>query len=130
MRTWNWLLLILAAFLLGGIAGYQLNNDLVARRARRFAASTPAERTAHMADAIARRVGLTPQQRDSAAAILLAYDARFDQLRQAHAADRDAIRADLHRDIQALLTPEQIPLHDAMLEELRATPPPPRFRPR
>jgi hypothetical protein len=131
MRTWNWLLLILAAFLLGGIAGYQLNNDLVARRARLFASSTPAERAAHMADTLARRVGLTPEQRESAASILLAYDARFDQMRQAHAVDRDAIRADLHRDIQAILTPEQIPLHEAMLEEMRAAPPPPRrFPPR
>ena len=125
MRTWNWLLLLLAAFLLGGVAGYQLNNDLVARRARLFAASTPADRTAHMADTLARRVGLTPEQRDSAAAVLLSYDARFDQMRQAHAADRETIRADLHRDIQAILTPEQIPLHEAMLEEMRAAPPRP-----
>lgn len=124
MRTWNWLLIILAAFLLGGAVGYQFNNALVARRARLFAASTPAERAAHMAGRMAKRLDLTPEQLEAVTAVILSYDARFAQNREERNAARDAISADLNRDLEALLTPGQIVLHEKIIAELRAAKPP------
>ena len=126
MRTWNWILVIVAAFLLGGVAGYQFNNDLVARRARLFAESTPAERTARIAQRMADRLSLTDAQRDQIAAVMLAYDARFAAIREARHADVDAVRVEMDKEIDALLTPEQAAAHAALLAELRATPPPRR----
>jgi len=126
MRPWNWILILIATFCIGAGAGYHFNNALVARRARLFAESTPADRAAHIAGRLAERLALSDAQRTAVAGVLLSYDERFAAIRNARNEERDIVRENLHRDVEALLTPEQVVLHQKMLAEAPARPP--RFR--
>lgn len=125
MRPWNWILLLVATFCLGAAAGYHVNNAIVARRARLFAESTPADRAARVAGRLAERLKLTDAQRNAVAQVLLSYDERFAAIRNARNAERDALRDNLHHDVETLLTPDQTELHREMLKEAPALP---RFR--
>ena len=125
MRPWNWILLLVATFCLGAAAGYHVHNAIVARRARLCAESTPADRAARVAGRLAERLKLTDAQRNAVAQVLLSYDERFAAIRNARNAERDALRDNLHHDVENLLTPDQTELHREMLKEAPALP---RFR--
>lgn len=104
--------LLLAVFVAGGVAGWAAST-WSRRRAPRMGRSPTA-----MTQFLARRLDLSPAQRDSVQAILVRSNARQQAMWRAVRPRFDSLRTAVRAEINALLTPAQQERHRRLLEEL------------
>lgn len=104
-------LLLLAVFLAGGVAGWALGSH--AHMPRPGGRGPDA-----MTGFLARRLDLSDSQRDSVRAIFARYDPEIRSLLNAVRPRMDSVRAALHAEIDAQLTPTQREQHARLLAEL------------
>lgn len=111
-RSKAWAVALLAAvFIAGGVAGWAAS--LWWRNASRMGRGP--DRTA---DYLARRLELTPSQRDSVRALLVRHNADMQRIWGTVRPRFDSLRGVVHREIDLLLTPEQQARHAQLLKEL------------
>lgn len=104
--------LLLAVLIAGGAAGWA-GSTWLRRSGPRMGRSPTA-----MAQFLARRLELTPEQQDSVRAILVRSNARQQAMWREVRPRFDSLRAAVRAEINALLTPAQQELHQRLLTEL------------
>lgn len=104
-------LLLLAVFLAGGVAGWVLGSRA---HMPRPGGRGPDAMTAFLTH----RLDLSDTQRDSVRAIFARYDPEIRSLLNAVRPRMDSVRAALHAEIDAQLTPAQREQHARLLAEL------------
>jgi Spy/CpxP family protein refolding chaperone len=105
-------LLLLAAFLLGAVAG--AGGMALYRRPGPAAGHTPGP--SGYLSRLSRDLDLTPAQRDSVGAILKHYEPQMDSVWQNFRPTFETLRARLRSDINAQLTPDQQRRYAELLE--------------
>lgn len=105
-------LLLLAAFLLGAVAG----AGALALSKRRPGPGTHQQGQSGYLGRLSRDLDLTPAQRDSVGAILKHYEPRMDSVWQQFRPTFETLRAELRSDINAQLTPDQQRRYAELLE--------------
>jgi Spy/CpxP family protein refolding chaperone len=104
--------LLLAVLIAGGAAGWA-GSTWLRHSGPRMGRSPTA-----MAQFLARRLELTPEQQDSVRAILIRSNARQQAMWREVRPRFDSLRAAVRAEINALLTPAQQELHQRLLAEL------------
>jgi len=107
-------LLLVAAFLLGALAGGAALS--LAGRARGPGMGSRSSGSSGYLSRLSKDLDLTPVQRDSVAAILQRYEPRMDSLWQEIRPRFDTLRGELRTNINAQLTPDQQRHYAELLE--------------
>jgi hypothetical protein len=111
-RSKAWAIALLAAvFIAGGAAGWAAS--IWWRNASRMGRGPD-----RMADYLAKRLELTPPQRDSVRGLLVRHNADMQAIWGTVRPRFDSLRTVVHREIDALLTPPQQERHAQLLKEL------------
>lgn len=105
-------LLLLAAFLLGAVAG----AGAMALSHRRPGPGAHQQGPSSYLDRLSRDLSLSPAQRDSVGAILTHYEPQMDSVWQRFRPTFETLRAQLRSDINAQLTPDQQRRYAELLE--------------
>lgn len=106
-------LLLLAAFLLGGVAGAAVHANLE----RRPSAHEGEPRSpGHFLDRLTDDLKLTAAQRDSVRLVLDRYHPRMDSMWQSIRPRFETLRGELRSEIRIYLTPDQQRRFDELLE--------------
>lgn len=105
------ILLLFAVFAAGGVAGWALGSRASMPRSGGRGPDA-------MAAFLARRLDLTPVQRDSVRAILARHDPEVRTILSMVRPRMDSLRTALHAEIDAQLTPAQRDLHARLMAEL------------
>jgi Spy/CpxP family protein refolding chaperone len=106
-------LLLLAAFVLGALAG--TGALALYGRPTRMGPGHPPRASGHLSR-LSKDLELTPVQRDSVGAILERYEPRMDSIWQEIRPRFETVRDELRSDINAQLTPDQQRRHAELLE--------------
>ncbi|HET7790886.1 MAG TPA: periplasmic heavy metal sensor [Gemmatimonadales bacterium] len=105
-----WAVALLAAvFVAGGAAGYALS--LHRHDDRRGGPD-------QMVRYLTKELGLTPPQQDSVRAIFVRHRNEMEQIWKEVRPKYDSVRAEVHREIDALLTPEQRQKNARLIEQM------------
>jgi Spy/CpxP family protein refolding chaperone len=107
-------LLLVAAFLLGALAGAAALS--LAGRSRDIGMGGHAPGPSGYLARLSKDLDLTPVQRDSVAAILKRYEPRMDSIWQEIRPRFDTLRGELRTNINAQLTPDQQRHYAELLE--------------
>lgn len=119
MKTWNWMLLVLAAFLAGGALGMYGDRAMVQRRIRAYG-EAPADLPRILTERMAKSLELTEEQSAAVLGVMQEFDAQFQTMRTEHRARVDVAREELNARLEGILTPEQAEKHRAKMAELEA----------
>lgn len=119
MKTWNWLLWVLAAFLAGGAAGIYGNRAMVQRKIRAYG-EAPADMPRVLTERMTKELELTEGQAAAVLGVMQEFDAEFQAMRAEHRAKVDEARGRLEARLEEHLTPEQTGKHRAKMAELEA----------
>lgn len=119
MKTWNWLLWVLAAFLAGGAAGIYGNRAMVQRKIRAYG-EAPADMPKVLTERMAKSLELTEEQSAAVLGVMQEFDAEFQAMRAEHRAQVDEVRGRLEGRLEEHLTPEQTAKHRARMAEIEA----------
>jgi hypothetical protein len=95
-------LLLLAVFLFGTATGFVANEQVIRWRIARFARNE-ADMPVHLADKLAKRLGLTAEQRDAAEAAFRAAGEEMREERDRARAAREEIRGRLDGRLEGML---------------------------
>ncbi len=107
-------LLLVAAFLLGALAGGAAFS--LAARGRGMGPGGHSANSSGYLSRLSKDLDLTPVQRDSVAAILKRYEPRMDSIWQDIRPRFDTLRGELRTNINAQLTPDQQRHYAELLE--------------
>lgn len=119
MKTWNWLLWVLAAFLAGGALGMYGDRAMVQRRIRAYG-EAPADMPRVLTERMAKSLELTEEQSAAVLGVMQEFDAEFQSMRAEHRAKVDEARGRLEARLETHLTPEQTEKHRAKMAEIEA----------
>lgn len=119
MKTWNWLLWVLAAFLAGGAAGIYGNRAMVQRKIREYG-EAPADLPRILTERMAKSLELTEEQSAAVLGVMQEFDGEFQALRAEHRAKVDEARGRLEERLEAHLTEGQTAKHRAKMAEIEA----------
>lgn len=109
-----WLAIV---FLAGALFGFVAHSVYVQRTAR--AAPTSKEMRERFAANLRRELSLSPEQYTQVAAILEQTSQQFRELRERMEPEFESLREAQHRRIMSILTPDQQPKYQKILEEHR-----------
>ena len=116
-----WLLLVFVlGIAIGGVFGYNFAHRTLAAGPVSPATLPEPERRARRVAQMTKEVGLTPEQASSIDALI---HQTHDQMKTIHDrsdADVDAVRQNARAQMRQLLTPEQLPKFEAMLQRMDA----------
>jgi len=118
---WIAVLLFVATFLVGAVAGMFVDRALL--RTRPFGFRPPAGAPEHggmMMGHFSRRLDLSPGQQQQLMVILEKYRPRFDEMRRNPPPPYEAVRDSLQNEIRVILTPEQKTKFDQMIAEFES----------
>ncbi|MBR6022698.1 MAG: hypothetical protein IK066_09835 [Kiritimatiellae bacterium] len=120
MKTWSWnaVLAVVAALVVGACAGYRGHLEWMRYKIRHFAPG--GDVPAKLSGKLAGELGLSEEQREAVYAIMTRYGERFEAQRQANREAMDAIRVELEAELEANFTPEQVEGHRRLVERGRA----------
>jgi protein subunit release factor A len=119
MKTWNWLLWVLAAFLAGGALGMYGDRAMVQRKIRAYG-EAPADMPRVLTERMAKSLELSEEQSAAVLGVMQEFDAEFQAMRAEHRAKVDEARGRLEERLEAHLTPEQTEKHRARMAEIEA----------
>lgn len=119
MKTWNWLLWVLAAFLAGGALGMYGDRAMVQRKIRAYG-EAPADMPRVLTERMAKSLELTEEQSAAVLGVMQEFDAEFQSMRAEHRAKVDEARGRLEARLETHLTPEQTEKHRAKMAEIEA----------
>jgi hypothetical protein len=114
-KTWA-IALLVAVFAAGGATGWAA--EVWSRGGPRFGPRPRPPNPDRMADFLARRLELSATQRDSVRALLARHNADMQAIWASVRPRFDSLRAVVHTEINALLTPPQRDRHARLLDEL------------
>lgn len=119
MKTWNWLLWVLAALLAGGALGMYGNRAMVQRKIRAYG-EAPADMPRILTERMAKELALTAEQSAAVLVVMQEFDGEFHAMRTEHRAKVDEARARLEGRLETILTPAQAEKHRAKMAEIEA----------
>lgn len=119
MKTWNWLLWVLAAFLAGGALGMYGDRAMVQRKIRAYG-EAPADMPRVLTERMAKSLELTEEQSAAVLGVMQEFDTEFQSMRAEHRAKVDEARGRLEARLETHLTPEQAEKHRAKMAEIEA----------
>jgi Spy/CpxP family protein refolding chaperone len=113
-RLWLGLVFILGAAI-GGVFGYSFAHRSYAATQAPATPSEPERRAKHLAE-MTKEVGLTPEQSTQFDQIIHQAHDDMKAIHEKSDADEDAVRQRAREQMRSLLTPEQRPKFEAMIQ--------------
>lgn len=114
----NLALLLLAALFMGCCIGFCVNGAVIRARVRGFS-TVPKDMPTQLTGKLTKELNLTDEQQAAIYEIFKRHDVKMKEARQQGRAIIDGLVDELNTAIHAELTPEQVDVHQKLLEKLQ-----------